>query len=525
MLSDNPNFYPTPSALAARMFAKIKNHNPRMILEPSAGKGDLVKAYKETQGHYSHGEVFCIEVDPVLQATLRGSGHKVIDGDFLNFSGPDKFDLIIANPPFDNGDLHLLKAIDIMYRGEIIFLLNAETIRNPHTNTRKLLARKLDEMGASIEFISNAFVSAERQTGVEIALIHIQIAREIEADLFAGCDDTRAPNKETFQAKHEVATGKTLEELVLEYNELVNVGTEMLLTFFRTPKAWKYLVLNGVDAKHSRLSDGELTSKLQEQINALVKTARTDFWRRTLDLKEVRSRLTTKKQEEFEESLKAHTCMDFTESNVRQFVLNLIGSYEQTLTDAVIDIFDMFTIRHCYRDTVHEKNIHYFNGWKTNNAFKVGRRVVIPIYGSYSGPFRDYGRWMLNYKAAQTLRDIDTVMNYFDGMRPYLPMHMAIEQAFARGQSSGIISEYFSITCHKKGTIHLTFLDPDILRRFNLVACRGKGWLPEDYGTKPYNQLLFEEKAVADAFDGEKIYNANLGKQLMTVPTRLQIAA
>src|SRR3990167_7900638 len=157
---NNKTFYPTPEHLVGRMWAKVKGH-PTKALEPSAGKGDLIKERPDDGYRHRYIDFYAIEIDPDLQATLRGKDIKVIDTDFLSFGGPDKFDLIIANPPFDEGDKHLLKAIEVMYRGEIVFLLNAETLRNPHTNTRKLLVRKLAELGAEIEYIQDGFIDAE----------------------------------------------------------------------------------------------------------------------------------------------------------------------------------------------------------------------------------------------------------------------------------------------------------------------------------------------------------------------------
>ena len=521
---NNKNFYPTPPNLAAKMVVKIKGH-PQKILEPSAGKGDLIEAV--TQKYYHRKpDISAIEIDPELQATLRGKGAKVLDSDFLSFDGPDKFELIIANPPFDDGDKHLLKAIEIMYRGQIIFLLNAETLRNPHTNARKLLVQKLEELGAEVEYIKDAFLSAERKTKVEVALVNIQIDRKVEDDLFAGADETRYQEAHTVTDKHEVSTGKTVAELVAEYNQTVSVGQETIIGYYRNyRKVGRYLGLN-TEAKARDYSSSDLTDKMQNTLNTLLASVRTDFWRRTLDLKEVRERLTSKKREEFEHQLAARCHMDFTENNIRQFVLNLIGGYEQTLTEAVLDIFDMFTTRHSYRGGANEKNIHYFNGWKTNKAFKVGKRVVIPIFGSYGGAFWDWiGGWSLNYRAAEQLDDIDKVMNYFDGMDSYLSMSSAITEAFKSGQNSGIESTYFRLTCHKKGTIHLTFKNLDVLRRFNVVACRGKGWLPQDYGVKPLRELTHEERSVAAEFEGEVSYEKNLNRPLFAPAKTLQLAA
>ena len=520
------DFYPTPPGLITRMISKIEGH-PARVLEPSAGKGDIIKKLVDHYDQcFSLENVFAIEIDEDLQATLRGKGIKLIDTDFLAFAGPDKFDLIIGNPPFDEGDKHLLKAIEIMYRGQIIFLLNAETIRNPYTNTRKELLNKLNALSAEIEYIQNAFKTAERPTEVEIALVYINIERNVEEDLFKGCDDTVEEAKVGIEQNFEVSTGRTVEELVAEYNQIIQIGSETIIGYYRNyRKIGRYIGLNKeADRDHS---SADMTSKMQSQVNEMLVAVRTTFWRRTLDLKEVSSRLTAKKRDEFEHQITERCHMDFTENNIRQFVLNLMGGFEKTLTEAVLEIFDKFTVRHCYSDGLYDDNIHYFNGWKTNKAFRVNKRIVIPIYGSYGSAFRDWGRWRLNWNTAGQLNDIDIVMNYFDGRQHYLSISHALEAAFERGESSKIRSTYFTITAYKKGTLLLAFNDENILRRFNVAACKGKGWLPHDYGTKTYRDMDPEERAVVNEFEGEKSYAENLGKPLFAEAPQslLRIAA
>ena len=514
------NFYPTPKPLIRKMVAKVQGQ-PGKILEPSAGKGDIVDYIKDDYGYTwrRSADFSVIEIDKDLRAMLRGKSIKVIDSDFLNFSGPDKFDLIIANPPFDDGDKHLLKAIDIMYRGEIVFLLNAETIKNPYTNTRKLLIDKLNKLDTEIEYIENAFMlpGTERKTAVEIALVYINIERQVEDDLFAGVDDKAEKLRPEIENNYEVSTGKTVYELVAEYNQIVSIGMETITGYYKNyKKIGGYIGLNQEAGRD--YSSGDMTDKMQSEVNDMIRVVRKDFWERTLDIKEVKSRLTSKKQDEFYDQIKTQTHMDFTESNIRQFVLNLIGSYEQILTEAVMDIFDKFTIAHSYSGGLYDDNIHYFTGWKTNNAFKVGKKVIIPIYGGYGdGPFVESWskKWKLSYDAIPILSDIDTVMNYFDGMRNgYYSMVEAIAHAFDRDESRKIESTYFTISCYKKGTIHLTFSDENILRRFNVAACRGKQWLPHDYGRKPYADMPVEEKQCVDTFEDQRTYTENLNQPI-----------
>jgi len=407
----------------------------------------------------------------------------------------------------------LLKAIEILYRGEIVFLLNTETIRNPNTKVRQVLAKKLQDLNAEIEFIKDEFLVAERPTKVEVALIYIRVERNIEKDLFEGvteAEEKRAPKLETYQ---ELSTGKTIEELVAEYNQIVTLGTETIISYFRHyKKISPYLGLNREAEKYVG-NEGDMTDRMQAQLNALLIAVRKDFWSRTLELSEVRKRMTSKKRSEFEHQVQDRCNMDFTEFNIRQFVLNLMAGHEKTLTEAVLDIFDMFTVRHSFHEELHNDNIHYFNGWKTNKAYKVNKKVIIPIYAGYAdGPFVDYGKWKLNYQAAAQLGDIDIVMSYFDGCGHYLSISRALEGAFERGQSSSIHSTYFTLTAYKKGTLHLTFNDEDILRRFNVVACMGKSWLPHDYGHKPYEESDPEVQLLIESFEGRKSYETYLNQ-------------
>ncbi len=523
-------FYPTPEPLIDRMLAKVKRDYVT-VLEPSAGKGDIVDRITDRRYH-GRTDISVIEIDDDLRATLIGKRYNVLDTDFLAYSGPDKFDLIIGNPPFSEGDKHLMKALDIMYNGEIVFLVNAETIRNPHTRLRQELTERLSDLGAEIEYIEGAFVDAERPTGVTVAMVYANVERQVENDLFAGAtDEAQDSSPDLGPERFEVSTGRHISELVAEFNQVVDTGTETIVSYYRNyPKIGKYIGLNQDAEKDYGRSRDSLTSIMTNMVNQMVRRVRKDFWHRTLDLREVKSRMTSKKLNQFESTVSQQSSMDFTENNIRQFVLNLIGGYEQTLMEATLDIFDKFTVRHCFEDGIMEKNIHYYNGWKTNKAFKVGKRVVVPIYGGYGeGPFRGYGgEWKLNWDAARELNDIDKVMNYFDGMEDgYLSISRALEHAFSRGESSNIRSTYFTMTVHKKGTIHLTFRDEDILRRFNLAAGQGKGWLPNSYGKKPYHSLELEERAVVDAFEGEKSYTENLGSKLFSAmpQARLQIAA
>lgn len=74
-------FYPTPPALAAKMLDGIKWESIDTVLEPSAGKGDLILAIPEAMAYYKELDGYCyrkkeltvhaIEIDPYLRSTIK----------------------------------------------------------------------------------------------------------------------------------------------------------------------------------------------------------------------------------------------------------------------------------------------------------------------------------------------------------------------------------------------------------------------------------------------------------------------
>ena len=220
-------FYPTPPSIAEKMLAGLDMMYVRSVLEPSAGKGDLIDAIgRKNLAMYQYDraiEVDFCEIDPYLRQIckynfsaekkaeileewrplqqksfsaltesekqkyrmldnhldlFRKTAVRCVHDDFLTFRTYKHYDLILMNPPFAEGDLHLLRAIEMQQRqgGSIVCLLNAETIRNPYTSTRAQLAAKLKELSADIQFVENAFsTDAERRADVDVAIIRIHI--------------------------------------------------------------------------------------------------------------------------------------------------------------------------------------------------------------------------------------------------------------------------------------------------------------------------------------------------------------
>ena len=119
---DQQQFYPTPPALAKRLWALFKNQEFSRVLEPSAGTGDLIKAMprfaeNERYRYRSDSPIDVIEIDMNRHSALRELGVQVVGLDFLEHTSGSIYSHIILNPPFNAGATHCLKAWDILWAG------------------------------------------------------------------------------------------------------------------------------------------------------------------------------------------------------------------------------------------------------------------------------------------------------------------------------------------------------------------------------------------------------------------------
>ena len=155
---DASEFYQTPKSICGQMIGCVNWAKVKTILEPSAGKGDLceaVKMFKHERRYDERTDIDCIEIDMNLRFVLKGKGFRVVHDNFLSYATNKQYDLIIMNPPFSNGDEHLVRAVEMQEGtgGQIVCLLNAETLLNPFLNLRKVLLKKIKEHKAVVRYL------------------------------------------------------------------------------------------------------------------------------------------------------------------------------------------------------------------------------------------------------------------------------------------------------------------------------------------------------------------------------------
>lgn len=555
-------FYPTPEDLVEKMIQLADLDYCHTILEPSAGKGDILRviARKASTRFGRHGkqvlDVDCIEIDPYLRQILKFNfseerehdllhrdkvlqdareynrsvhqyfwkspedqaehqaitaeletffkeGIHIVHDDFLTYSAYKSYDLIIMNPPFSNGDKHLLKALKMQEKGgRIVCLLNAETLRNPCTETRRDLLKRLQEVNAQVEFIENAFVSAERKTGVEVALVSVVIEKvQEESDIFSRFQKA-AEVEDIFETATELEVTDYIKAAVNLFNVEVKSGLELIRQYRALVPYMAKSFGNKDSSPILRLTDSTERGYESVSVNSYLRAVRLKYWRALLDNPKFTKQLTSKLREEYQERVSALQDYDFTEFNINTLSCEMGARVKQGIEDEIIKMFDRLTEEHCYYPEC-QKNRHLFDGWKTNLAHKIAKKVIIPCYGifdSWDGRPR-------TYRAREVLEDIERILNFLDGgMTRDISFWDTIERSFGAGITKNIELKYFKATFYKKGTVHLVFTCPELIERFNIYAAQQKKWLPPDYGKKRYSQMSDDEKAVIDSFQGEKAY-------------------
>lgn len=558
----NDQFYPTPSSVAEKMLVGVDFTYVQSVLEPSAGKGDLIQAlmrvYLVRSQFYAgrYLDIDACEIDPYLRQILKynfsdekrseilnqkkpldcmlyskrsqvqmermkqleneadiisKANLHIVHDDFLTYRTFKRYQLILMNPPFADGDKHLLKAIEMQRDGGIVIcLLNAETIRNPYTTTRQLLKKRLDELGAAVEFIEDAFSrDAERKASVDVAIVKVIIPIPTETEESTIWDRMKqAEAAEVVQDAeiHDLVAGDFIERAIQYYNTEV-AATMELVREYMAMVPYMSRKLNAQDDFDKQpilsLTVGDDNYIYGFDLNKYLRTVRLKYWTALLTNKEFIGRLTSNLQETYRENVDRMANYEFSAFNIKQIAVEMNASITKGVQDAIFDLFEKMTAEHSWYPEC-SQNIHYFNGWATNKAHKIGKKVILPTYVfeySYGTGNREFCKRI----AYAVISDLEKVFDYLGGKRPE---DYDLDARLTRAESGSLRNielAYFKVDFYKKGTMHIKFLPETmpLVDRLNIYVARNRNWLPPSYGKTVYASMSAEERAVVDSFHGD----------------------
>lgn len=509
----NEEFYPTPESLLNKIFDGVDWKQVDTILEPSAGKGDIVEFIQNSEEahRYHHNfEIDCIEKDPNLQAVLKQKGFRLVHDDFFTFHTWKQYDLIVMNPPFSCGDKHLLNALKLQEDGgNVICILNAETLKNPYSITRQALALRLEDLHADISYMQNEFVSAERKTSVEIAVVKVSIPKkERDSRIFSELRESKQMSEQTVQEQTSLAENDYIKAAVKQFE----LETEAGIRLIREYQAMKPYMLRSLSGDNFVKNDSILYLTMDKYSpcspevteNEFLKVVRLKYWTSIFNDSRFTGHMTSNLLSEYRTQIDKLADYDFSCFNIKTIQADIAIKLVKGVEECIVKLFDELSFQYSYSDEL-GRNIHYYNGWKTNKAWIINKKVILPwmnAWGRFNGLYDP-----ASYEIIEKLADIEKALDYLSGSSGNeRGIRETLHEAEKIGQTKKIPLKYFTVTFYKKGTCHIEFTDLELLKKLNIFGSQQKGWLPPAYGKKSYFDMDEEEKKVIDEFEGVESY-------------------
>ena len=345
---------PYLKTLLEKIFTGMEWKDIHTVLEPSAGKGDIVQYLMEHANISANGyqyskklDIDCVEKDENLQKILVGHGYRLVHDDFLTFNTFKEYDLIVMNPPFSTGDKHLLKALDMQKDGGgIICILNAETIRNPYSLARQELLRQLETYQADISFLTGAFEQAERKTSVEVAVIKVVIPKKENTSHIFSELKTAYYTDEKQQEKTELCVNDFVKATVKRYELEVQAGISLIREY---QAMVPYLMSSLKENPYAKpLMQLKVNGTDDFTINDYVKNVRNKYWTALFQDSRVTNGMTSNLLDEYRKKVDALADYDFSLYNIYTIQLEMSKSLTKGIEDCIIELFDELSYQYSY---------------------------------------------------------------------------------------------------------------------------------------------------------------------------------
>jgi methylase of polypeptide subunit release factors len=494
----NADFYPTPENVILQMLEGYDLTN-KIILEPSAGKGNIVDFLKNNGA----AEVIACENNEDLKKILA-TKCKVIADDFLTVQSHQisHIDFIIMNPPFSADEKHILHAWDIAPAGAtIISLCNLNTVKNAYSTERKRLESTIENFG-EWEDLGDAFSDSERKTGVNIALIKIQKPGQSYSKEFEGFFLDEDPEEDQFNG---IMSYNVVRDLVNRYVAAVKLFDEQIEVGIKMNALTSGFYSS--DIAFSCTSNGQPALR-----NDFKKDLQKSGWNFIFKKMNMQKYATRGLREDINKFVEKQQNIPFTMKNIYRMLEIVIGTQESRMDKAILEAFDKVTSHH-------KDNRYNIEGWKTNSHYFLTKRFIMPrltevgysgeVKGNHSSNFEmvedlikslcyilgeNYGDKVglddtINYPYL-LLKDgkyvKDSYYNDFDVVIKSRDLNSISDKQRQHPGSEIQHTEinwgkwfnwgYFKVRAYKKGTMHFEFKDEKVWGTFNQRVAKLKGY-------------------------------------------------
>jgi predicted RNA methylase len=460
----NKDFYPTPKEVIQRMTFDC-DFNGKVVLEPSAGKGDIVDYLKECGAK----EVLACEKNADL-ASVVGEKCQLIASDFLTVRAQDvsHVDYIIMNPPFSADETHILHAWEIAPEGcTIVSLCNANTIDAPYSYKRGDLIDVLELYGKR-EFFGECFSFAERKTGVSVACVWLYKPRT-GSEEFTDYFNLNPDEENRLQAG--LIQYNYVRDIVNRYVGAMHLFDKIKPLAEEINELAKPISEHGIKFGAYRESESNYTKITRE---VYKKELQKRAWHRLFEEMNMQKYVTAGVSATINKFVEQQVHVPFTMRNIYKMMEIIIGTHSSRMEQVVVEAFEKIC-SYSWRE-----NCTGGERWKTNSDYVVNRKFIIPYVCEYRNWARHSHLVNLNY-SRMPVDDIVKALCYLVGVDYSNCSSLSAfvdcnEMLWGRWYDW----DFFRIRGYKKGTMHFEFMDEKVWELFNRRVAEIKGWrLPE----------------------------------------------
>lgn len=508
MFSYNLNFFPTSVTVIQMMGIDCQD---KIVLEPSAGKNDIVNWLKDNGAK----EVLTCEYDTNLAEIVKTKS-KFLKHDFLKVTSEEvsHIDMIVANPPFSNGDKHILHMWNVAPDGcEIISLVNYDTYKNSYSSFRHELKQLIADYGCIIE-LGEVFSTSERKTEVNVGLVKLYKPKRgsFEFDGFFMEEDEEEIQENgimKFDAIKDIVQRYVFSVKCFEKFEVIKDEMNGLTSLFG---------VEGFSFKIGR--DNSVYSK-----DAFKKEIQKKAWLYLFDKMNLNKYLTSGVMKDINKFVENQQNVPFTMKNIYRMFEFIMGNANSIFERALVEACDNFT-----RYT--KENRYQLEGWCANEGHMLNRKIIIPHicgiswggkidikYGSNADNLKDLNKVICSLTRTnfEDIICLDRMVRYkyqiyngdkfiekfeVDGYDSYgfsdrieeveglrkkllnkgIKAHVKeVNAEFGKWLNWG----FFEVRFYKKGTAHLKFKDVKTWETVNRAYAKAKGQvLPEKFKFK-----------------------------------------
>lgn len=478
------------------------------------------KVWHHETAYYGEKYLDTVVEDVYVAETLKEEGVRVVYDDFAKFNTLKPYSLIMfahtssVSPSF--AARWVGKAVTMLqkYGGQLLAIVPYSTLAVDASLSFILKKQKTD---SSVFLVEKAFKhDRAKRTAPEWAIIYANIKptrrdSRNEADILSEsiCDlkdyETGKPFLPDWRKKFP-------QDIIEEFE----LKARICNSFIGSYEEVKPFIMSGsecYDQPYVKLAvdDHPWRDSGVELRMACLEGVRSRYWDTFIHKAANIGLMPANMEEDYKRRRAELKDYDLNDYTVRAVMEDIRRELRESCATSLLRLFDTLGGRASQYRGYSCENVHLYRPF--DGKQNCGYRIVFPKLSVFAHTFDSYCDSFNKEKAAHIVHDIECALYLLNGgkeaSKAIDPMNAVTDNAIC-GKSLGksITFTFFTGSFYKNGTMKLKFKSSAkrLIDRLNIFVGMNRGWLPADYGTKPYDALSEAEKETIDSFQSREEY-------------------